>query len=364
MQGDRSPGRTAGVADTDADPRLVVVSREPFNAETALAENIGLLTPNALFYVRGHFPIPQLNAADWRLAVGGEVERPLELSYDDLRALPSRSLLVTLECAGNGRIGLQPQAEGEPWGYGAVSTAEWTGVPLAAVLELAGVRATARELVVEGADGGQVAAAGGAITYMRSMSVDVATHPDTLLAYAMNGEPLPAAHGFPLRLVVPGWYGMAAVKWVTRITAGAQPFEGFYQVDRYVMTHPERGETAKEPLAAMRVRSLVTWPDDGASLPVGQHTIRGLAWSGAAPIERVEVSVDGGATWQEAQFASAQERYAWRRWEYRWRADAPDAVTVRSRAFDAAGNTQPAEPEWNRLGYCNNAIQVVGVTIT
>ena len=357
-----SPATAA--SDSDAiDPRLVVVTQEPFNAEAPLAEQIGLLTPTPLHYVRTHFGIPRLSAPDWRLALDGEVARPYHLSYDELRGLPSRSLLVTLECAGNGRSGLHPPAEGEPWQYGAVSTAEWTGVPLATLLEAASLTSRTREILIEGADRGMVATREGPIPFARSMPLEVARHPDTLLAYAMNGEPLTAAHGFPARLIVPGWYGMAAVKWVTRIAALAAPFAGYYQTERYIMAHPERGETTSEPLTTIRVRSLIIAPAAGAVLPRGTHRLRGLAWSGEAPVTRLDVSVDGGDTWEPAELASPAERYAWRRWEYTWRASASGPATLRSRAFDEAGRTQPTEPEWNHLGYANNAIQVVPVTV-
>jgi DMSO/TMAO reductase YedYZ molybdopterin-dependent catalytic subunit len=358
------PSTATATPGSDAiDPRLVVVTQEPFNAEAPLAEQIGLLTPTPLHYVRTNFGIPRLSAGDWRLALAGEVVRPYQLTYDELRALPSRSLLVTLECAGNGRSGLQPPASGEPWQYGAVSMAEWTGVPLATLLEAAGLTSRAREILIEGADRGTVATREGPIPFARSLLLEVALHPDTLLAYAMNGEPLTAPHGFPARLIVPGWYGMAAVKWVTRIAAIAEPFEGYYQIERYIMAHPERGEATSEPLSTMRVRSLVIAPAAGAVLPRGTHRLRGLAWSGAAPVTRVDVSVDGGDTWEPAELASGAERYAWRRWEYTWRATVPGPIMLRSRAFDEAGRTQPSEAEWNRLGYANNAIQAVPVTV-
>jgi DMSO/TMAO reductase YedYZ molybdopterin-dependent catalytic subunit len=343
---------------------LVVVTPDPFNAETRLDAQLGVLTPNPAFYVRDHFSMPHIARADWRLTLDGEVARPLALTYDELRALPSRTFPVTLECAGNGRIGLHPPAEGEPFGYGVASTAEWTGVPLRTVLEAAGLRPSAAEVLFVGADGGPNPEAGGVtMTFARSLPVERALHPDTLLAYAMNGEELSIAHGFPLRLVVPGWYGVAAVKWLVRISALASPFDGFFQRDRYVMAHPERGETATTPLTTIPPRSLLVAPADGAALPRGKQYLRGLAWSGGAQIERVEVSVDDGRTWQVAEWTSEPARYAWRAWEYRWEAPGRGPATLRSRAFDAAGSTQPASAEWNRLGYANNAIQVVRVTV-
>jgi DMSO/TMAO reductase YedYZ molybdopterin-dependent catalytic subunit len=193
---------TAAPESDTIDPRLVVVKEDPFNAEAPLGEQIGLLTPTPLHYVRTNFGIPRLSDREWRLAIEGEVARPCHLTYDELRTLPSRSLLVTLECAGNGRSGLHPPAAGEPWQYGAVSTAEWTGVPLATVLEAAGPTSRAREILIEGADRGTVATRAGPIPFARSLPLEVARHPDTLLAYTMNGEPLSAPHGFPAWLIV------------------------------------------------------------------------------------------------------------------------------------------------------------------
>lgn len=356
------PAPAAGPNDA-LDPRLVVVKQDPFNAEAPLAEQIGLLTPTPLHYVRTNFGIPRLSAPDWRLTIEGEVDRPAQLTYDELRAQPTRSLLVTLECAGNGRSALHPPAAGEPWQYGAVSTAEWTGVPLATLLEAAGLTSRAREILIEGADRGTVATREGVIPFARSLPLEVALHPDTVLAYAMNGEPVSAPHGFPARLIVPGWYGMAAVKWVVRIAAISEPFDGYYQTERYIMAHPERGETTSTPLNTIRVRSLILAPAKGTVLPPGTHRLRGLAWSGAAPVTRVEVSVDGGVSWELAELTSEAEHYAWRRWEYTWRATTTGPATLGSRAVDAEGRTQPSTPEWNPLGYANNAIQLVAVTV-
>jgi DMSO/TMAO reductase YedYZ molybdopterin-dependent catalytic subunit len=189
-----------------------------------------------------------------------------------------------------------------------------------------------------------------------------ALHPDTLLAYAMNGEPLPTEHGAPVRLVVPGWYGMASVKWLERIRASSVQFRGYFQWDRYMMVDPD-DESRREPLGTMRVRSIFTEPQSGASVPRGRHHIRGLAWSGSAPVERVDVSTDGGASWLPAWFTSAEQRYTWRQWEIAWDADAPGSCTLQCRATDVNGDTQPVEAKWNRLGYANNAILSVQVTV-
>ena len=344
-------------------PPLRVVTERPFNAEVLLEQHQDVLTPNDRFYVRNHFAVPQLSPATWTLTVDGDVGREAIWSYNELLALPAHTLAATLECAGNGRSGLQPSVTGEPWGYGAVSTAEWTGVSLRDVLERSGVRDGTLEIVIEGADAGQVPDAGGVINYVRSMPLDQAMHPDVLLAYRMNGEVLPADHGYPVRLIVPGWYGMGSVKWVRHITAVAESFRGFYQVDRYVV--PLDGQPDREPLALrdMEVRSVIARPAEGENLEPGSNRIEGFAWSGIAPPERIEVSVDGGATWRDAKWTSDIERYAWRSWSCEWDATSPGTIELMSRATDANGRTQPLGQRWNTLGYCNNAVQRVTVTV-
>ena len=339
-----------------------VVTEQPANAETPLQLQRGVITPNELFFMRNRFSFPQIDTSTWRLEIGGEVERTVSLTYRELLSMPSRSLTVTLECAGNGRTGMNPPAEGEPWQYGAASTAEWTGVPLAFVLEGVGLSEGVTEIVAEGHDGGHVSDARGEEPFARSLPVPKAFHPDTLLAYAMNGEPLPDEHGAPVRLIVPGWYGMASVKWLKRIHAIRGHFDGYFQVDRYVFVEPGDGGLHR-PVTEIAVRSIITTPHDGATAHLGNHLVRGLAWSGAAPVESVEVSVDGGQTWQPALWTSEPSRYAWRAWEFRWDATTPGPVILASRDRDAAGNTQPETITWNELGYGNNAIQRVAVQV-
>jgi DMSO/TMAO reductase YedYZ molybdopterin-dependent catalytic subunit len=340
------------------------VSAEPLNAETDLGEHVGVITPNSRFYKRNHFAIPQIERDAWRLVVSGEVERDLDLSFAQVRALPQRTVLTTMECAGNGRAYMDPQPPGEPWRYGAVSAAEWTGVPLAAVLGLARPRAETREIIFEGADSGYVRDADQTMAYVRSLPLEDALHPDTLLAYAMNGEELPVEHGFPLRLIVPGWYGMASVKWLARIEARAEPLSSFFQRDRYILdTAHGDSAAATMPLTRMAPRSLILEPQDGAALSPGKQRIRGVAWSGAGPVTRVEVSVDDGLTWTAAEFTSAAARYAWRRWEYLWDAPMTGDAVLCSRAYDAHGNAQPAGAVQNRLGYANNGLQRVSVSM-
>lgn len=342
--------------------RLDVLSQEPYNAETVPAQHTGVITPNSSFYKRNHFPIPHVDPSTWALTVDGEVEQPLLLSYDAILALPRRTLTSTMECAGNARVSFAPAAQGEQWKYGAASTAEWTGTPLAGVLGAAGPRAGVQEIVFEGADRGAVAGQEGSIGYVRSVPLRRALHPDMLLVYAMNGEPLPTEHGAPVRLIVPGWYGMASVKWLERIRASTERFRGFFQWDRYMMVDPN-DETQREPLEDMYVRAIFTQPGSGDAMSRGRHHIRGLAWSGSAPVERVDVSTDGGESWLPAWFTSLAQPYTWRQWEFSWDANTPGSYTLQCRATDVNGSTQPVEATWNRLGYANNAILSVQVSV-
>ncbi len=342
---------------------LVVHRAHPLNCETPIpALSGGVVMPNAHFYVRNHFQIPKLDPATFRLAVGGLVERPLSFSLRDLHNMRSQTLIVTLECAGNGRTLFQPAIEGEKWNLGAVSTAEWTGVPLVEVLDRVGVRTGARDVVFRGADGGSVDGHSGATRFERSLPLDHARDADPLLAYAMNGEPLPIQHGYPVRLVVPGWYAVASVKWLTEIDLVDQPFAGHFQADRYWYEWERDGEVVREPVTLQRVRALITEPGPRQEARCGELVIRGVAWSGAAPIARVEVSIGGGG-WQEARLVSERKRHSWQWWELITRLQEPGLVTLRARATDLAGRTQPERAEWNRLGYGNNAIHQVPVRI-
>src|SRR5260370_14343163 len=228
------------------DAGLVVHRAHPLNCETSIPALIGgVVMPSAHFYVRNHFHVPALDASTWRLDISGLVERPLSLSLRDLRNMGSQRRVVTLECAGNGRSFLSPPVEGEQWRLGAVSTAEWTGVPLVEVLDRAGVKTAAQEILFRGADSGAVPGEAGTIRFERSLGIDDARNSSVLLAYAMNGDPLPVQHAFPLRLVVPGWYAMTSVKWLTDIEAIAAPFGGHFQNVTYVYQRPGHGPPAR-----------------------------------------------------------------------------------------------------------------------
>jgi DMSO/TMAO reductase YedYZ molybdopterin-dependent catalytic subunit len=342
--------------------RLVPVETRPFNAETPLDALAEPLTPTDSFYVRNHFDVPTLDEREFRLRVGGLVRRPLELSLEELRGFPERSVVATLECAGNGRALMAPPPKGTPWRFGAVSTARFTGTSLHNVLEKArGLLPAAVEVLFAGADRGEVSP-GRAVTFERSLPPEVALRQDVLLAWQMNGEPLAPDHGRPLRLVVPGWYGVASVKWLVEISGIDRPFDGYYQREKYVY-EGEPGTPDGEPVAAMRVRAAIAQPADGEKLATGPVQVTGTAWSGAGTVARVEVSSDGGRTWAEAALGTADSVYAAAPWRFTWIPPAPGDYVLVARATDSAGNIQPLEPVWNSHGYGNNVAQRVKVRL-
>lgn len=331
---------------------LVYVTREPLNAELRPERITGTITPAGMHYVRDHFTIP---APPDHLEIGGLVESPMALTLADLRAMPARTLTVTLECAGNGRAFLDPPAPGEQWRLGAVGTAEWTGVPLRAVLDRARPKKEATELLFAGADRGTPKDLGREISFERSLPIADAMSDGPLLAYAMNGAPLPPEHGAPLRLVMPGWYGVASVKWLAQIRAIDRAFDGFFQKQRYVI-----GTT---PLRTMAPRALITSPADGARLPRASFTVRGRAWTGRSSIDRVEVSSDGGYSWHPAALEPAASPYAWRGWSITLDPGDRTELSVLAYASTAEGEQQPLTQNRNPLGYSNNAARPIRVVI-
>jgi DMSO/TMAO reductase YedYZ molybdopterin-dependent catalytic subunit len=332
----------------------------PFNAETRVESLEASVTPPGRHYVRSNFAVPDLPPDTYRLVVDGAVRTPVTLDLAALRAMPAHELAVTMECAGNDRLGMRPVPAGEPWASGAVGTAVWGGVRLRDVLLAAGVRADACELVVTGADRGprDDARTPGDVSFARGLPLEVALHEDTLLALTMHGAPLPPEHGAPVRLIVPGWYGMASVKWVTSLQVVTEPFTGYFQRDRYV--YDEAG--AVRPVTRMLVKSLITTPTDGGEVPLGPVTVRGWAWSGSGRIARVEFS-GNGTTWQEATLEEPAGAHAWTPWTCRWQPEQPGRAVLQSRATDVTGATQPDAITWNRLGYGNNAVRPVVVDV-
>jgi sulfite oxidase len=334
----------------------------PLNLEAPLGALAEPVTPTDNFYQRTNFLIPEIDGGAWSLSIGGSVRQPLTLSLDDLRALPARTVTMTMECAGNGRARLRPLPPGQPWDMGAVSTGTFTGVPLRDVLERAGVGAAAVEVMFVGADAGEVDP-DRTIRFERSLPLERGMHPDVLLAWEMNGEPLRPPHGYPLRLVVPGWYGVASVKWLTEIRLIDAPLDAHFQTERYVYVG-EAGLPDGTPVTAMRVRALILHPAEDEPLSAGAATaVRGTAWSGQASITRVEVSVDGGATWRDARLGTAASPYAAVPWSLEWTPTDAGRYLLIARASDAAANVQPLEQVWNELGYGNNAAQRLKVEV-
>ncbi|WP_069759778.1 sulfite oxidase [Streptomyces sp. LUP47B] len=363
------------LADTSTPARLAAPDEGIGRDELALAtRNHGLpleamrhdLTPPGLHYLLTHYDIPYVpEDTPWQLGIGGRVRRPLALTPAELRSLPRVTTRVTMECAGNGRAVLTPRPVSQPWLVEAVGTAEWTGVPLRLLLAEAGVEADAVDVVCTGADHG--VERGVEQDYQRALPLGVATgtEPEVLVAYEMNGTPLPPQHGHPLRLVVPGWYGMAHVKWLREITVTDTAFTGFQQTVAYrLRQHP--GDDG-EPVTRIAPRALLVppgFPDFMSRARVvrpGTVTLEGRAWSGRAPVTRAEVSTDAGQSWHEAQLEpDAGHRWAWRRWRFNWRAE-PGEYVLSARATDAEGHTQPLEQPWNRGGFANNLVQRVQV---
>ncbi|HUP19428.1 MAG TPA: sulfite oxidase [Gemmatimonadota bacterium] len=346
---------------SDRERDLVVRAERPFNAGTPMAALAEPVVPNRLFYVRSHFDVPEIDPQAWRLSVGGAVERPLELSLAELGDLPRREVAVTLECAGNGRTRMRPTPGGTPWDLDAVSTGRFAGASLGHVLDRAGVTDAVVEILFTGADRGEVEP-GRTAAFERSLPVADASDPDTILAWEMNGEPLPPDHGRPVRLVVPRWYGVASVKWLERIEAIETPFEGFYQAEDYIyIGDPVAPDRA--PVTTVRVRAVIARPEDGARLPAGSVEVAGTAWSGDAAVERVEVSVDGGATWAEAELGESAGPHAAVPWRWEWSPGGAGRHEVVARAADASGAVQPLAPLWNAQGYGNNGVQRVTVEV-
>jgi DMSO/TMAO reductase YedYZ molybdopterin-dependent catalytic subunit len=322
------------------------------------------ITPVGLHYLLIHFDIPLVDGDSWRLEVGGRVARPLSLSLAELRERPARTLAVTMECAGNGRALYEPRAASQPWLLEAIGTAEWTGTPLAPVLAEAGLEPDAIEVVFTGLDRGVQGDVEHA--YARSLPLAEARREEVLLAYEINGRPLPPQHGFPVRLLVPSWYGMTHVKWLRSIEAVAEPFRGWQQDVAYHLRQSE--DEQGTPVTRILPRALLVPPGIPDFLTrrrlvePGRCVLEGRAWSGTPPVVRVEVSADGGGTWADAELEDPGSAFAWQGWTHEWNAE-PGEHVLCCRATDTAGRTQPAEPEWNYDGFCNNVIQRVQVTV-
>jgi len=325
------------------------------------------LTPVPHFFVRNHMHEPsELDAGGWRLALGGEVDKPLTLSLAELNKMETQSIVNTLECAGNGRSLQRPQVPGIQWGKGAVGTARFSGPRLRDVLQRAGVKPSGKHVMFRGLD----EVPGKVPPFIRSIPIEKALDADTLVATHMNGSPLTKHHGFPARALVPGWIGAASCKWLTEIKVLDAEFVGNFMSPGYRFPNQpvKPGDAVKpedtHPLTALSVKSVISGPSDGATLKAGKVAVHGAAWAGEADIVKVEISADGGATWDIAKLGHDQAHYAWRLWSYDWKPAKAGDYSIQSRATDKQGRTQPATPLWNPSGYLNNAIDQVNVHVT
>jgi sulfite oxidase len=346
--------------------KLIARSVRPPDFETPVELLDSFLTPLDAFYVRSHMPGPaQVDEAAWRLTVNGEASSPVTLSLAELRQMPVATVTVTLECAGNGRAFFDPPVAGIQWRKGAVGTSTWTGVRLADLLKRVGASATATHVWASGAD----RPLGTQPPFVRQVPMAKAIDPGTLVAWQMNGQPIPAVHGFPLRLVVPGWEGAYAIKWLNTLTVASKEHDGFWVQTGYRYptrrVAPGAAVDAKDmaPLTGLVVKSLITRPLDGAVVAPGRVAVAGFAWAGEVDIARVDVSTDAGATWQAARLTGQAEKFAWRRFEFDFDATRPEAYTILSRATDARGAAQPIAPQWNPSGYLWNAPDQIRIEV-
>ena len=347
-------------------PGLIVRAHEPRNLEFPVSELRDVIVPTEQFFVRSHFAVPQMDAKTWRLKVEGAVAKSLELTLDEISRLPSRSLTATIECAGNGRVHLTPPVPGLQWGQGAVGNAKWDGVPLAAILDKAGVKNSAVEVVLVGTDTGQVNSdpkSPGTVHFARSLPLDKAKKDEVLLAYSMNGEPLPLSHGFPLRAVVGGWYGMASVKWLQRIVVTEKPFQGFFQTLDYSYFERKDGLPTLRPVTAIQPKAILARPGLHEVIQERSYRVFGAAWAGERAVAKVDVSTDGGKTWDAAKLLGEAKPVQWVLWEYVWEKPPRGPASIVARTTDDEGRTQPATRDVDRRSYMINHLVPTPVVV-
>lgn len=351
-------------------PGVIVRQHEPPNLEFPFDTLNGFITSNEQFYVRTHFPVPEVAAKDWTLKVEGHVEKPFEIGYAELTTLKAETIAALLECAGNGRIYLKAPQIGLRWAQGGVSNAEWTGVRLWTLLDRAGVKPGAVDVILEGHDHGTYQEPNprtpGEVQYARSVPIDKARRPEVLLAWQMNGQPLPPLHGFPVRAIVAGWYGMASVKWLKRIVVTDRPYQGFFQTFMYTIWERRKdGLPALVPVTEIAVKSQIARPTQYEVVSAASsYRIFGAAWSGESPIAKVEISTDGGKSWEQARLDKRSAPFAWRLFEYEWRVPSRRGRHVlMSRATDDSGQTQPLERDNDRRDAMITHVQRIEVDV-
>lgn len=345
---------------------MIVRSYRFFDLEMPVEFMTDWITPVNRFYVRNHmFEPAKIDAAKWSLNVGGEVAKPLTLTFADLQKIPVHSIVNTMECAGNGRSLQNPKVPGVQWGKGAVGNAKFSGPSLKSVLEKAGVKDTGKHVMFRGLD----QAPGKVPPFIRSIPLEKAMDADTLIATHMNGAPLTDHHGFPARIMTPGWAGAASCKWVTEIQILDKPFDGNFMMPGYRLPNApvKPGDSVKpedtHSITGLVVKSTIASPSDGAKLKPGAQTIKGVAWAGEADITKVEISTDGGSSWNAAELGKDQAKYAWRLWSYEWKPAKSGDYAIMSRATDSQGRVQPSAAEWNPSGYFYNACDQVKVYV-
>ena len=343
-----------------------LISNDPLCREVTLTSLDSWITPADRFYLRNHFDdIPSIDSSDYTLTIDGAVDNAYSMDFAELKSLPAHETTMVMECAGNSRSYMVPPAEGLQFNHGGVSNATWRGAALSAILDRAGVKDGAVEVLFGGADAGEEEEEGQAfeLSFERSLPVGEALADGVIVAYEMNGRPLEEARGFPARLIVPDWYGMASVKWLAQIRAIEEPFDGFFQTRRYVYFNEGDASIAREQVKKLLVKSLIASPRHGEAVDTIRQAISGFAWSGEGSVVQVEVSTDGGHQWAEADLDDQNVPGAWRRWSYDWAPSRPGHFVVMARATDSAGNTQPASVPWNFRGYANNSMHAIAVEV-
>jgi len=345
---------------------MIVRSSRFLDLESPTEYLNSFITPVPHFFVRNHMHEPStLDAQEWKLSIAGEVEKPYSLTLAELAKLEARTVVNTLECAGNGRSLQNPKVAGVQWGKGAVGTARFSGPQLKTILEKAAMKSTARHVMFRGLD----EVPGKVPPFIRSIPIEKAIDVDTLIATKMNGAPLTKHHGFPARALVPGWIGAASCKWITEIKLLDKPFEGNFMSPGYRLPNQpvKPGDTVKpedtHSVTALDVKSVIATPANDAILKSKSVTVTGAAWAGEAEISKVEISTDAGVTWQPATLGTDRAKYAWRIWSYRWKPAKPGAYTIFSRATDTKGRTQPSSAVWNPSGYLYNAYDEVNIHV-
>ncbi|WP_141604047.1 sulfite oxidase [Terrilactibacillus laevilacticus] len=346
------------------EPYLSTHSLLPENQETPIQFIKTDDTDNKLFYRRNHFSYPPLSYSNYWLPINGIVSTPILLSMQDILHLPSKTIQVVLECSGDKRNLFEPKVFGVQWGKGAISQGYWKGVPLRTLLELSGIREGAKEIVVEGYDFGERTDINKVFSYARSLPIEKAIHPDTIIAYEYNNQPIPFKHGYPLRLIVPQWYAMASVKWIKQIRVIDFNFTGPFQTIDYVYYPNKENNKDAFPVTTINVNSTIQKPLDMEILNTGKHLIKGIAWTGNGFITKLEISVDGGSTWLNAKLEPTKDSsYGWQSWSYEWTISKKGEYMIVSKATDSYGRIQPTIPFWNKKGYGYNAIDKIKVKV-